>query len=81
MYYSKEVRKYGDYCYTDTGKAKVMPYFIRDIAIMKPDYIRETKNRIYVFFNGKYSVFYTLPISYKILVYSATWDIKKEGIF
>ena len=68
MYYSKTVKKYGEYCYTKTGKEKVLSDFIYDISHCKPDYIRETKTRLYIYFSGKYSDLYTLPISCKALL-------------
>ena len=63
--YKKTVNKNGSFCYEKTGKNNVLPDFISCLEYGKPDNIRETKTILYVFFSGKYSELYTLPVSCK----------------
>ena len=64
--YKMIVCKYGSECYTKTGKAEVLNKFIcsylPEINKGRIDYY---KTRIIVFFPGKYSAKFILPISCK----------------
>ena len=63
--YKKTSRKYSSICHEKTGKIDVLPDFLYDIEHCNPDFIRETKSYISVFFSGKYSDLYILPLSCK----------------
>lgn len=60
--YKKTICKYGIFSHEKNGKESVLSDFLTDIQYGKPDSIHKTKTRLVVFFSGKYSELYILPV-------------------
>ena len=65
MRYILRIYKYGRFSHDIRGKGDVLPRFHEDIQNCKPCNVKHNKNTVSVaFYDGKYTVVYTLPTKY-----------------